>query len=107
MEHLFVYGTLAKGRANEHKLSDIKGTWEEAYVMGSLFQEGWGSQMGYPGIKLEDEDNQVEGFIFSSNEFDKKWIELDNFEGKEYQRVLTKAYLKSGKTLNVYIYALN
>ena len=34
MEKLFIYGTLAPGRPNEHKLSDIDGIWEEGIVKG-------------------------------------------------------------------------
>jgi gamma-glutamylcyclotransferase (GGCT)/AIG2-like uncharacterized protein YtfP len=41
IERLFVYGTLAPGRPNEHVLSEIGGTWEAAIVTGTLRQEGW------------------------------------------------------------------
>ena len=54
MEKLFIYGTLAPGRPNEHKLRDIDGIWEEAIVKGILHQEGWGADMGYPGIILNE-----------------------------------------------------
>ena len=32
MERLFVYGTLAPGRPNEHVLGEIEGSWEAATV---------------------------------------------------------------------------
>jgi gamma-glutamylcyclotransferase (GGCT)/AIG2-like uncharacterized protein YtfP len=32
-DRLFVYGTLAPGRPNEHVLADLGGTWEPAYVV--------------------------------------------------------------------------
>ena len=47
---LFVYGTLAPGRPNEHVLAAIPGSWEAATVKGKLFQEGWGARAGFPGI---------------------------------------------------------
>ena len=50
MQRLFVYGTLAPGRANHHILEGIPGSWEAATLKGSLLQEGWGVAMGYPGI---------------------------------------------------------
>ncbi len=50
MEHLFVYGTLAPGRPNEHILADVPGTWQSAIVFGTLIDEGWGAELGYPGI---------------------------------------------------------
>lgn len=108
MEHIFIYGTLAPGRPNEDILADIKGTWLAATVNGTLKEEGWGAEMGYPGIILDKSENEVEGFVFSSEELDKKWAMLDEFEGKEYKRITTKAKLLNEDIIeNVYIYALN
>jgi gamma-glutamylcyclotransferase (GGCT)/AIG2-like uncharacterized protein YtfP len=64
---LFVYGTLAPGRPNEHVLADVPGEWEPATVTGTLFQEGWGAAVGYPGIVLDEHGGEVEGFLFSSS----------------------------------------
>ena len=66
MHRLFVYGTLAPGRPNEHVLGDIPGEWEPATVTGSLIHEGWGSELGYPGIVLDDQGTEVPGLVFSS-----------------------------------------
>lgn len=106
MQKLFIYGTLAPGRPNEHILKDIEGTWQKASVKGILKQEGWGANMGYPGIILNDEANEVEGFIFSSNQLDKKFDILDEFEGNEYQRVRTKAKLENGEVIEAFVYSL-
>ena len=35
---LFVYGTLAPGRANEHQLDGLEGTWVQARVRGFLLK---------------------------------------------------------------------
>lgn len=107
MQRIFIYGTLAPGRPNEHKLNDIEGSWQVATVKGRLKQKGWGAKLGYPGIVLDDENSEVEGFVFSSKELDKKWQMLDEFEGKEYKRVLIKAKLLSGEEVEAFIYALN
>jgi len=107
MEKIFIYGTLAPNRPNEHMLSDIDGSWQEATVKGILYEEGWGAHMGYPGVKLDENSSEVKGLIFSSNELSLKWKELDDFEGKEYNRVITEASLPSGETVSVYIYELN
>lgn len=40
IERLFVYGSLAPGRPNEHILAAIPGTWEPASVSGRLREEG-------------------------------------------------------------------
>ena len=37
IQRLFVYGTLAPGRPNEHLLNEIGGSWEEANSPGILF----------------------------------------------------------------------
>ena len=58
-QRLFVYGTFGPGRQNEHVLRAIGGTWEEASVNGYLKPQGWGAEMGYPGIVLDDTGDEV------------------------------------------------
>lgn len=103
---LFVYGTLAPGRPNEHVLADVPGKWKPATVTGTLLQEGWGATDGYPGIILEKQGTEVEGFLFSSKYLIEHWTRLDEFEGKDYERVITTAKLKDGTTVDAYIYQL-
>ena len=106
VERLFVYGTLGPGRPNEHVLSAIRGSWEAASVTGTLRSEGWGAAMGYPGIHLNEQGGEVEGVLFSSENLSGYWAALDEFEGEAYERVLAKAKLKDGSTVDAYIYAL-
>ncbi|WP_281544858.1 gamma-glutamylcyclotransferase family protein [Grimontia sp. SpTr1] len=106
VSRLFVYGTLAPGRPNEHVLALVPGTWEPASVKGKLLQEGWGAEQGYPGIMLEESSDNVEGFIFSSEALPSYWKRLDEFEGEGYQRVLTRAACENGKVVEAYVYAL-
>jgi len=103
---LFVYGTLGPGRPNEHILEKLGGSWKEASVIGSLHPEGWGAEMGYPGITLEDSGNIVEGLLFSSDNLPDYWSELDEFEGEAYERVLTTIQIKNETSANAYIYVL-
>ena len=103
---LFVYGTLGPGRPNEHILKNIGGSWEEASVIGILHQEGWGSEMGYPGISLDKDGDRVEGFLFTSDKISEHWPELDEFEGNAYKRVLTTVGLQNGAVTDAYIYTL-
>ena len=104
---LFVYGSLAPGRPNEHVLADVLGEWEPATVNGRLLQEGWGAAVGYPGIVLDEHGDEVEGFLFSSERLAEHWARLDKFEGEGYERVLTKARLKDGTSVDTYIYRLS
>lgn len=104
---LFVYGTLAPGRPNEHVLAGIPGTWEPASVTGTLLQEGWGAAVGYPGIVLDPDGAEVDGLLFESERLPEHWARLDAFEGEGYERVLTAAKRKDGRSVDAYIYKLS
>ena len=106
IEKLFVYGTLAPNRPNEHILKKIGGSWQDAIVIGKLKEEGWGAEMGYPGIELNDNADEIKGSIFNSENLSNHWNMLDNFEGKGYERVIAKAKLKDKSIVETYIYTL-
>ena len=106
INNLFVYGTLVPGRSNEHILQSIGGTWEKGSVTGILHQKGWGATMGYPAIILDENGEEVEGFLFSSEKLTSHWQELDAFEGEAYERVITKITLKDQTKVDAYIYSL-
>ena len=105
-EQLFVYGTLGPGRVNGQVLEAIGGTWQTATIFGSLRQEGWGADFGYPGITLDEHGGEVEGFLFSSENLSDHWTALDQFEGEAYERVLAKVKLKGGNLVDAYTYTL-
>ena len=105
MQHLFIYGSLGPNRPNEHHLTVIKGQWRTGYVLGKLYQEGWGAKMGFPGIRLEEPIEKIHGFVYSSEDFEQLWATLDEFEGAAYQRVKTIVYLDD-QQIEAYIYAL-
>ena len=102
---LFVYGTLCPGRPNEHVLENIGGIWEQATIRGHLKQLGWGAGLGYPVIVLDQAGDEVEGFLFRSENLDRHWAELDAFEGAEYQRVSTTVRNADG-AVEAYVYVL-
>ncbi|MCF2858103.1 gamma-glutamylcyclotransferase [Pseudoalteromonas sp. SMS1] len=103
---LFVYGTLAPNRPNSHLLENIGGSFEKAFVKGDLFEEGWGAEQGYPGIKLNKEGAKIEGYIFISEALPNHWRALDEFEGAGYARVECEACTESGEHIKASIYAL-
>lgn len=103
---LFVYGTLAPGRSNEHVLAGVPGTWEPATVTGRLLQAGWGAAAGFPGIVMDEHAPEVHGVLFSSESLDEQWDRLDEFEGDGYERVLTTTKLPDGSSAEAYIYVL-
>ena len=75
-------------------------------MKGYLKQQGWGAEMGYPGIVLDDTGNEIRGYIFCSDNLVNHWDELDNFEGEEYERVLIKVQKKDLSAIESYIYIL-
>ena len=106
IQRLFVYGTLAPGRPNTHVLPDIGGSWQSATVTGTLYPEGWGAEMGYPGMVLSESGEDIEGSLFSSENLFENWAMLDEFEGEAYERVLAVAKCKDNSLVETYVYVL-
>lgn len=107
IHRLFVYGTLAPGRPNAHVLADVAGEWEPATVTGRLLQDGWGAAIGYPGLVLDEDGDEIQGFVFSSDHLHRHWTRLDAFEGEGYERVLTSAKRQDGTSVDAYVYRLS
>ena len=105
MERLFVYGSLQPGGSNEHILADMKGEWKPGFVKGKLLKKGWGSAIGYPGLILDETEDEVSGYVFTSEKLSDKWDFLDKFEGEEYERKVTTVYLNDGEQVKAYVYA--
>jgi gamma-glutamylcyclotransferase (GGCT)/AIG2-like uncharacterized protein YtfP len=103
-ERLFVYGTLAPGRPNEHVLKAVPGSWTPGVVRGDLTQQGWGADLGYPALLLRADGPDVLGLVFTSDELSDLWAELDRFEGPEYERVIVSVALETGETVSAYVY---
>ena len=106
MSSLFVYGSLQPNGPNEHVLSKISGTWQKATVTGHLVEAGWGAALGYPGLKLAENGEIIEGHVLTSVSLDTFWGELDTFEGEQYERVMTLCKLDTGERLAAFTYAL-
>jgi len=114
MEHLFVYGTLQPGGPNAHVLTALEGTWQPGVVRGRLVAAGWGATQGYPGLVLNnsnddpdlDGEEDVGGYVLASNQLADLWAMLDAFEGKGYRRVRTTVSLAGGGEVSAYVYVL-
>lgn len=103
---LFVYGTRAPGRSNEHVLADLEGTWTPAQVRGHFFAQGWGATLGHPGLTPDESAPWVGGLLFESAELPDHWSRLDDFEGPGYERVLVSAQLADGRAVATFVYAI-
>ena len=93
---LATYGTLAPGRVNHHQLEELDGHWSTGTIKGQLIEEGWGAALGYPGLILDPAGEDVEVFVFESNDLPDHWQRLDEFEGSGYQRSVVKVQTKAG-----------
>ena len=106
IEHLLVYGTLAPGKSNHFMMKNIPGVWKTAYFKGIVLKKDWGKWNGYPGIILDSEADEIKGHVFSSKDLKKHWDRLDQFEGRDYSRVITSAKLEDGSEIDAFIYEL-
>ena len=75
-------------------------------MTGYLAEAGWGTALGYPGLKLVENGEIVEGYVLTSASLDTFWGELDAFEGEQYERVMTSCTLDTGERLAAFTYAL-
>ena len=105
---LAVYGSLAPGRPNHHQLNELSGRWIEGPVRGQLLQEGWGAELGYPGLVLDPGGPTVGVQVFESPDLADHWTRLDEFEGSGYRRTVTAVSTDEGDQLaSIYILALH
>src|SRR5262245_15338353 len=108
VEHLFVYGTLQPGRENAHLLERIGGTWRAASVIGVLRPADKAAGFPFPALKLDANGTEVRGYVFSSERLAEHWRSLDEFEAEDdYERVVTRASLEDGSTVETYVYVLD
>ena len=105
---LATYGTLAPGRANHHQLSGLAGRWSEATVRGRLVEEGWGADLGFPGLILDPAAAPIAVHVFESPDLPAHWPRLDSFEGDGYRRVTVDAETPTGPlSVSIYVIAAN
>lgn len=103
---LAVYGTLAPGQPNHGQLAHLSGQWFSGVVRGYLHDEGWGAELGYPGIVLDHNGDEVKVQILESASLTTEWQRLDEFEGPGYRRVVVEAQTPTGPvTVQIYVLA--
>jgi gamma-glutamylcyclotransferase (GGCT)/AIG2-like uncharacterized protein YtfP len=102
---LATYGTLAPGRQNHRQLSDLPGRWLVGYVHGTLVEEGWGADLGFPALIPNPDGPRVDVFVFESSALLDHWQRLDAFEGSGYRRAAVDVFTDEG-VLAASIYVL-
>jgi len=104
--YLAVYGSLAPGQSNHHHLAGVAGTWRHGWVEGVLYDRGWASDAGYPGIRLQPGGPRVDVYILESKTLVHHWGRLDVFEGDEYRRVPVEIHGLADQPVLGWIYEL-
>jgi len=90
---LAVYGSLAPGRSNHDQLAGLRGRWVPGLrVRGELLRLGWGSGLGYPGLRWSPDGPPVPVELFVSDDLPAHWARLDAFEGPDYRRILVPVH---------------
>lgn len=105
LPRLAVYGTLAPGKPNHGLLAHLPGRWFAGVVRGGLRNAGWGAALGYPGLVLDDDGDEIDVQILESAGLATEWERLDAFEGPGYRRVMVDARTSAGSA-TAYIYVL-
>ena len=105
LDRLFVYGTLRKEIPNSrfHVLEQAaqKVTFAgNARIQGRLFDLG-----EYPGLALSgDPDSWVRGEVYILEDPRDALSRLDDYEGKEFERVKKDVVLESGASGKAWVY---
>jgi len=101
---LAVYGSLAPGEPNHWVVSRIAGEWVGGTVYGYVFDLTWGPADGYQGFLPDPGGGRVELSVLLSPELDRKWREIDDFEGPGYERRILPIVLDDGREIDAHIY---
>ena len=102
---LATYGTLGPGKPNHHHVSMIDGNWSTGSVRGFLHEAGWGADLGFPAIVLDQTGPEVSVDVLESDQLSDHLARLDDFEGPGYARVLAEVTTSAGK-VEAFIYVL-
>lgn len=97
---LAVYGTLGTENANHHLIADLGPPLATGTVNGSL-----ATQNGAPVLSWSNDHDETPVEIFESALLtDKRWLEIDQFEGVNYRRILVPVTV-AGSHLVANVYA--
>lgn len=105
-QRLAVYGSLAPGRANHHRIAHLPGRWRSGTVHGELAQRGWGAAIGFAGLIWNPAGPEVPVQLLESPALPEAWATLDSFEGADYRRILAPVRTPEGVYL-AQLYALS
>ena len=83
---LIVYGSLAPGGANAFMLAGLVGEWYPCRIQGQL-----GAHRGFKAFRYDPKGPEHPAWVFASAELPRVLVDLDDFEGEEYERLTIPA----------------
>lgn len=101
---LAVYGSLAPGGPNHWVISRLRGEWTTGTVRGYSFELTWGPAEGDTGFLPDPDGHVVDVAVLRSADLDRRWHEIDDFEGDAYDRRPIEVHLDDGATIVADIY---
>ena len=101
---LAAYGSLRPGEPNHWVVNRIKGTWVPGVVRGWVFELTFGPAEGYDGFVPDPDGGEVEVDVLVGPDLEKRWREIDDFEGPGYERRTIDVRLTSGETIEASVY---
>lgn len=102
--YLFVYGTLR----NKYNLKLKDRVSKELEYVGRAKVEASLYDLGrYPGAIKEEKNSEVIGDVFLISNPDKVFKLLDEYEGEEFSREKEDVKLRSGESVNAWVYWYN
>lgn len=100
---LVVYGSLAPGEANHHLVAGLGGEWRPCVITGTLEIHN-----GYRILRWARDGARIDAQMLISPELPRSWPRLDEFEGRDYRRIVIPAEVGGRQVLaNVYTDARN
>ncbi len=105
-QRLIVYGSLAPGGPNHSHLSGIDGAWWTGWIEGTLHQEGWGAERGFPGLRWQPGAGRIAVHVLESDALVDHWDRLDAFEGPGYERIAVPVFRDNAAPASGFVYAL-
>jgi hypothetical protein len=95
---LIVYGSLAPGGANAFMLAGLVGEWHPCHIRGHM-----GACRGFKSFRYDPQGPEHPAWLLASAELPRIILDLDDFEGEEYERIIIPARV-SGRWVTAQVY---